>query len=202
MSQTTAKGMIAAFCVALAIVLLVRLTAAPADKLIFALQATARWSFVLFWIASTGSALTTLFGSRFTSWATRARDFGLAFASAHLVHLALVGWLFYFYGGLSLQPSIFFFGIGFFWIYFLGALSFSKISAMLNSRAVRLLRNIGVEYIAVVFLFDFTKNGFQEGFINLVNYLPFQVLAVAGPLLRCAAFAKRIGHARKLIASS
>jgi hypothetical protein len=200
LSRTTAKGMIAAFGVALALILIV-VTAVPAGKLTFALKATARWSFLLFWLASTGSALATLFGSRFVPLAARARDFGLAFASAHVGHLGLVAFLCYFYGGLDLPVSIFF-GIGVFWVYLLAALSFSPVSAMLSPRAVRILRNIGVEYISLVFISDFVKNEFQDGFLNLINYLPFQVLAVTGPLLRFAALAKRITHARKLAASS
>jgi hypothetical protein len=201
LSRTTAKGMIAAFGAALAMVLIVRLTAAPADKLIFALKATARWSFILFWLATTGGALVTLFGSTFAPLAARARDFGLAFASAHLGHLGLVAWLCYFYGGLGLPLNIFF-GVGIFWVYLLAALSFPQVSVKFSSRTVRILRNIGVEYIALVFIFDFVKNEFQDGFLNLMNYLPFQVLAIAGPLLRFAALAKRVTHARKLAASS
>jgi hypothetical protein len=47
----------------------------------------------MFWPAYTGSVLTTLFGPAFEPIKRRTREFGLAFASAHLVHLALVAWL-------------------------------------------------------------------------------------------------------------
>lgn len=59
-----------------------------------ALEVTARFSFALFWLAYAGSALATLFGPAFRGLARRGRDLGLAFASAHLVHVGLVVWLF------------------------------------------------------------------------------------------------------------
>jgi len=40
-----------------------------------------------------GGAMTALFGPAFEPFKKRAREFGLAFASAHLVHIALVAWL-------------------------------------------------------------------------------------------------------------
>src|ERR1700685_1012566 len=92
---TTTEWMAAAMGVALAMALIIRLNEGPGERVAMALRATARWSFFLFWLASTGGALTTLFGLRFSNLAARARDFGLAFASAHLVHLGLVAWLYY-----------------------------------------------------------------------------------------------------------
>src|SRR3954451_20057817 len=55
-----------------------------------ALRVTARFSFLLFWLGYTGGALKTLFGPSFQPIAWRGRDFGLAFAAAHLVHIGLV----------------------------------------------------------------------------------------------------------------
>jgi len=82
--------MAASIVVALVIVLIVRVGATPGEKLGVALRATARWSFLLFWLAYAGGALATLFGPKFQALAHRGRDFGLSFASAHLVHLGLV----------------------------------------------------------------------------------------------------------------
>src|ERR1700750_3361041 len=56
-----------------------------------ALELTARFSFVLFWLAYAGGAIATLF--RIDALAGRGREFGLAFAAAHLVHIGLVIWL-------------------------------------------------------------------------------------------------------------
>ena len=58
-----------------------------------ALRVSARFSFLLFWIAYAGSPLTALFGATFQPLKKRAREFGLAFAAALLVHIGLVGWL-------------------------------------------------------------------------------------------------------------
>jgi len=55
-----------------------------------ALQATARLSFVLFWPAYCAAALAALFGPSFQPLQRHVREFGLAFAAAHLVHLGLV----------------------------------------------------------------------------------------------------------------
>ncbi len=85
--RTTREWMAASFLVGLIVVLIVRAGAGPGERVAMALRATARWSFLLFWLASAGGALTTLFGSRFQALAHRARDLGLSFASAHLVHL-------------------------------------------------------------------------------------------------------------------
>ena len=43
-----------------------------------ALRLTARWSFVLFWLAYTGGPMARLFGPRLAGVARRGRDFGLA----------------------------------------------------------------------------------------------------------------------------
>ena len=198
--RTTAVWAAVSFGVALAIVLMVRAAAPSGDKLGIALRATARWSFILFWLASVGGALTTLFGPTFKALAERARDFGLAFASAHLVHLGLVAWLYYFFTGPP-RSSLIVFGIAVFWTYLLALLSIARLSALLGTRIVRVLRTVGVEYIAFVFLIDFMKNPFQGGLIDLLAYLPFQILAIAGPVLRLAAVAKRrLGIPRRLAA--
>ncbi len=110
----TAEWMAAALCVGLLIALMFRMHAPPTERVSGALRATARWSFLWFWLASTGSALTALFGSRFRPVAQHARDFGLAFASAHLVHVGLVIWILY--GSITAFPqsTLIFFGVGVF----------------------------------------------------------------------------------------
>lgn len=196
--RTTTEWMAASLCVALAIVLVTRLCATPGGKLGVALGATARWSFLLFWLASTGGALTTLFGSRFQALAHRARDFGLAFASAHLVHLGLVAWLYQVAPSPPPRSSLIFFGIAAIWTYALAILSIKRLSAGLNPRLWRAVRTLGVEYIALAFLVDFDKNLFDGGVANFLAYAPFLALAIAGPLLRLAALAKRLSQVRRL----
>jgi undecaprenyl pyrophosphate phosphatase UppP len=83
-----------AFCAALGLAALVLAALGAGESgTDVALQVTARFSFLLFWPAYTAGALTALFGPAFEPLKRRAREFGLAFASAHLVHLALVAWL-------------------------------------------------------------------------------------------------------------
>jgi K+-transporting ATPase KdpF subunit len=187
---TTLQWMGAAIGVALMIVLAVALLA-PEHRLSLALRATARWSFLLFWLASVGGALATLFGSRFSGLAARARDFGLSFASAHLVHLGLVAWLYYAFVGPG-KFTLIFFGVAAFWTYLLALLSVSRITAALPSRTWKVLRTIGVEYISIAFLYDFARNPFGGGFSRIVEYLPFLFLAVTGPLLRAGAWVKKL----------
>jgi hypothetical protein len=91
-----AVGIGSAFCAALGLAALVLAALGPGERgTIAALQVTARFSFLLFWLAYTGGAMTALFGPAFEPFKKRAREFGLAFASAHLVHIALVAWLTY-----------------------------------------------------------------------------------------------------------
>ena len=52
-----------------------------------ALRATARWSFLLFWLAYVGGAAARLCERCFNSGGRHGRDFGLSFASAHLIHV-------------------------------------------------------------------------------------------------------------------
>lgn len=197
--RTTTEWMAASFGVALAIVVISHWSLAPGERVAAALRATARWSFLLFWLAYAGSALAAVFGPRFQALARRGRDFGLAFASAHLPHLGVVAWVYY--SSLEqpfTQSTIIFFGIAAIWTYVLAVLSIKRLSARLNSRLWRAVRTLGVEYIALAFLADFAKNPFQDGLANLLAYLPFQLLAVAGPLLRLAALAKRSSQVRRL----
>jgi hypothetical protein len=189
-----------AFAIALAIVLLVRIGAPPGNKLGIALKATARWSFLLFWLASGGGALATLLGRRFATLAAQARNFGLSYAAAQLVHLGLVAWLYYFLPApRQAAPAVFV--IAAFCTYMLALLSINRFSQMFSPILLRSLRVIGVEYIGFAFLIDFAKDPFQGGAANLFSYLPFQILAVLGPLLRLAAFAKRMNRSRGFAAT-
>ena len=197
---TTTEWMAGALLVGLAIVLLARMVAAPGGKVGVALQATARWSFLLFWLGYTGNALSVLFGPRFQIIARHCRDFSLSFAAAQLAHLGMVAYMLHGSDTPFPRPSLVFFSIAVFWIYLLALLSIKSLAATLDPRLLRILRTVGVEYIALVFLVDFAKNPFQGGIVNLLIYLPFISLAIAGPLLRFAAAAKRLAQSKTLAA--
>jgi hypothetical protein len=188
----TAEWMVAAFVAGLAIVIAVYAVAAPSQRLGMALRATARWSFLWFCLATYGGALTALFGSSFQVLARRARDFGLAFAAAHLVHVALSILLLY----LSPDPfprlplTIFFIGV--FWTYVLAVFSLSStLSAWLGARRWKSMRTIGVEYIALAYAFEFGSRILDGNRANSIHYFPLFAAAAGGPLLRLAAWIKR-----------
>jgi hypothetical protein len=126
--RTTAKWMAVSFAVSLAIIMEYRLGAGPGERVSGALRATARWSFLLFWFASVGRALATLFGRRFQALAVHARDLGLSYASAHLAHVGLVVWVYYYaiaHGKeVPSQHTLIFFGIAVFWTYLIAIWSF------------------------------------------------------------------------------
>lgn len=185
--------------VSLAMVAVIGLGTRSGDKVGMALRATARWSFFWFWLASTGGALCVLFGSRFQVLAQRARDFGLAFASAHLVHIGLAGFLLIALAAPFPRSKLIFFSMGAFWIYLLAFLSVKRVAAQVELRTLRIVRTIGVEYIALVFIVDFyPRTG--GGISNLVIYLPLLAMAIAGPFLRLAASVKRRAQGRRVAA--
>ena len=156
------------------------------------LDLTARFSFLLFWLAYSGSALAALFGSAFGPVAKRGRDFGLAFASAHLVHVGLVVWLYW----ISVRPPVsestfIFFGIGVIWTYLLALFSIRRLAQILDPLRWRLLRTIGLEYIAFAFLVDFANHPLHWNAKSLLFYLPFATLGVTGTMLRILASTRR-----------
>jgi hypothetical protein len=155
-----------------------------------ALRATARWSFLLFWLAYVGSAMAKLFGSRFNRFAQRGRDFGLAFASAQLIHISLVLWQFYLSARSSDLMLVFWAGIAF--TYLLALLSWTRLREMLGSRAWHVLRTVAMEYIAYVFAVDFILIQLDEhGAAGYpLSYVPFAVLLVGGFCLRVIAAAR------------
>jgi hypothetical protein len=154
------------------------------------LQATARLSFLLFCCAFVGSPLATLFGAPFGWLKARGRQLGLAFASAHLVHLALVAGL-CLIGAAPPIASFILFGIAAAWTYILAALSTGSLQRRLSHRLWRALRTIGVGYIMCAFAVDFLRVKPAFGVKWLVAYLPFQLMLVVAVLLYAGAFISR-----------
>jgi hypothetical protein len=183
-----AAWMVSALCAALALAGLVLATLGPGERgTHVALQLSARLSFLLFWPAYAGSALATLFGEAFKPLKQRVREFGLAFASAHLVHIALVVWLVYI-GAAPPRGAFVFFGIAALWTYLLALFSIARLQQTLGSTGWWLVRVVGLNYIAYAFAKDFFAYA-QFGSIKyLVGYLPFVVLSAVGPILYFAAF--------------
>jgi hypothetical protein len=88
--RSTVFWMTASFLVAAALAAIAFGAVGAHDRVGVALRVTARWSLLLFWLAYAGSAMATLWGPRFTALARHGREFGLAFASAQLVHVVLI----------------------------------------------------------------------------------------------------------------
>jgi hypothetical protein len=156
-----------------------------------ALRVTGRFSYLLFWPAYAGGSLAKLVGPRLALLARRARCFGLAFAAAHLVHLGLVVWLYRISSRPPLSETMFwFFTIAIAWTYLLALLSVARLAEAVGRARSRFLRTVGIEYIAFAFLVDFVITPLRFGVRQPLEYLPFALLAVAGPILRVAALAR------------
>ena len=150
-----------------------------------ALELTARFSFVLFWLAYAGGAIATLF--RIEALAGRGREFGLAFAAAHLVHIGLVIWLGVLMGKVPLSGGLLlFFLAGLFFTYLLAFLSFGGARAL--GPLWRPLRFIGMNYILIAFARDFVlpvlyPKPSQYNVAHFVAYAPFAAASILAPLL-------------------
>jgi len=160
-----------------------------------ALEVTARFSFLLFWLAYAGAALATLFGPALLPLKHHARELGLAFAAAQLVHLGLVAWLCYL-GAVPSAATFVLFGTAVFWLYLIAYISAGGPPQNLHPLARRLIFFIGLNYIAYAFAVDFFASPLQGGAKRILFYLPFAVLSIAGPSLRIAAFASQV-YSRK-----
>jgi hypothetical protein len=155
-----------------------------------ALRVTARWCFLVFWLAYAGGPLAVLFGPAFGRLARRGREFGLAFAAALVVHLGLVVWLYHVSVKTPVSAkTLIFFGIAVFWVGLLALLSLVRVSGLFDPMAARILRSVAMNYLAFAFLIDFAKNPLRGDFGTFIGYAPFLALAVAGPGLRIVAAA-------------
>jgi hypothetical protein len=185
--------MVAAFGGALILTAVVFATFGAGEKgTTAALRVTARWSFLLFWLAYSGGPMAMLFGPAFQPLAGRVREFGLAFASAHLVHVALVAWLCWIGHGPGFSTFLFF-GTALFWTYLLAVCSISRARDRLGRSGWWLVRTVGTNYILYAFAVDFFAPKFQGTLKYIVAYLIFVILVGAGPLLRIAALGLRVG---------
>src|SRR3954464_13863069 len=189
----------AAFGIASAIAVVVLILQGADNKgTRLALELTARWSFLLFWLAYAGNATAQLFGVR--SLAGHRREFGLAFASAHLVHIGLVIWLGVILGRVPLSGGLLlFFLIALFATYLLAGLSFGGVKAL--GAAWPPLRFVAMNYILIAFGRDFVlpvlyPKPAQLNIGHFLFYAPFMLASLAAPLLVVAAYMRRAAVAK------
>ena len=180
--------MFAAFCAAFGLAVVVLAVTGTGEKGTgIALHLTGRLSFLLFWPAYAGAAMATFFGPRFEILVRHRRDFGLAYASAHLVHVGLVAHLVSMSERPFIEAIMPFFAVGVVWTYVLALFSWERLSGLLSRSFWRVVYNIGLEYLALVFFSDLVLLPIQGHAKRPLEYLPFSILAIAGPLLRSAA---------------
>ncbi len=163
-----------------------------------ALQVTARWSFLLFWPAYAGGALALLFGPAFRSLKQHARTFGLAFAAAHLVHMALVGWLCWL-GAPPLTGVFVFFSVPLVFVYVLALSSIGWVQHLLGRAGWKILRLVGMNYIAYAFLADFWKYPDAGRLEFIAGYIPFIAISLVGALFYWMAFLIPLWKPRKAL---
>ena len=187
---TAVSWMCAAFLIAftLAVVVLVIFGVGERGTAI-ALRATARWSFLLFWLAYAGGAIAWLSGPRLDGLARHGRELGLAFAAAQLVHVGLVLWIIHIATGPT--GAMVFFWVGIFCTYLLALFSLPRLRDALEPRLWRIFRTIALEYIALAFAADFITLHADELGKHPLSYLPFAVMLVSGAGLRFAAYSYR-----------
>jgi len=148
----------------------------------FALFITARWSFLLFWLAYSGGGLAVLFGPVAQPIARHGREFGLSFAAAHLVHVGLVVWL-CLIGAAPGWDLFYFFLPPLFVLYVISVFSIPTLHKKLSPTLWAILRTGGMTYIAYAFGADFLADPFSEDAKRIILYAPFTVMTVAGPVL-------------------
>jgi hypothetical protein len=182
-----------AFCIAALLAgIVLYLAGTEMNGVCQALRISARFAFILFWFAYAGGALRTLFGHPFEAVAWRQPDFILAFAAAQLVHCGLVVWLYRTSGQAPLpRLTLLFFAAGLFWTYLLALISNRRLARAIGQVRWRMLRLAGMEYISLVFLFEFVSLPMHDTVVSLVFYLPFAILSLLGTFLRMGAWASR-----------
>ena len=121
------------------------------------------------------------------------REFGLAFASAHSIHLGLVIWLYQISAAPPLSDAMAaFFSVGLLWTYLLALFSIQRLSGMLGAKLWRGMRLVGLEYIMLAFQADFVPGSLHADPKHLITYVPFAALGLAGTGMRIVSWMKKM----------
>lgn len=163
-----------------------------------ALRITARWCFLLFWPAYAGGAVAKFFGPRFAVVARHGREFGLAFAAALLVHVALVIRIIAI--AADQRGPMLLFWAGVLCTYALALGSLPRLRDALGPRLWRLSMEAALQYIAFVFAVDFIVEPLRANGAESypLTYLPFTIALLGGAALRLAGFARQQPAATKI----
>ncbi len=190
-------GMGAAIGVALLLAVTVFAVYGTGEKAIrTALDITARWSFLLFWLAYVARPLAVLFGPSLPGVMKRGRDFGLAFAAAPLVHIALIVWLRLALNRMPLHGwLLWFFIAGIMFTYLMVALSFGA-AEMLGPALWGGIMFVAMHYILIAFCRDFVVGALRtielhREWWRIADYSILALLCIVAPVLRAAAALRR-----------
>jgi len=201
--------MVAAFCAALGLAVgVVTVFGAQSAGFRVALDATARLNLLIFWPAYVAGALTALFGNVFARLRDNSRYFGLAFAAALSVHLGLVVCLCA-TGKAPDAKTFIVFGTAAVFVYLLALFSIPRVRWALPDRFWPPIRALAMNYIALAFVKDFARHGIGSfwdiimygtgGFQDIIMYVPFAALAIAGLMLRFAAWIQKLRHQARIL---
>lgn len=182
----------AGFLVSLAVAMIALIYAGAGERgTALALRVTARWCFLLFWLAYAGGALTRFCGARFAILARQGREIGFAFAAALLVHVGLVLWLMDVAADQRTPMLVFWAGVV--CTYALALLSQPRLRSWLGSRVWRISCEGAMQYIALVFVVDFIVEPLKANGPDKYppTYLPFAIMLVGGAFLRFVAQVQR-----------
>ncbi len=187
--SVTLRWMLIAFAVALCLTIVVLGALGAGERgTDAALQLTGRLAFLLFWPAYAGKSARRVFGPIFEPLKRRAQEFGLCFAAVMVVHVSLIAWLCI----IKAPPAaatFAVFGPALLLTYVLAARSVEKIRNLFGQKVWSLLLMAGSHYILFVFALDFIRRPPVADAKYVLGYLPFNMLIVAGLLIRFAAFA-------------
>jgi methionine sulfoxide reductase heme-binding subunit len=130
--------------------------AADHDGFQAAARLTARWSFVWFIVVWSASALARLWPGGWRGWLLyNRRGFGLAFASAHLIHAGFFLTAIFGFGVETSLKTVIGGGLGYVFVILLALTSHDYWVRALTPRGWKLLHTIGVNYIAIVFFVSY-----------------------------------------------
>ncbi len=122
------------------------------DGFLRAARLTARWSFVWFLVVWSASALARLWPGGWRSWLLfNRRGFGLAFASAHLIHAGFFLTAILGMGAASSPTTVFGGGLGYVFVLLLALTSTDGAVRALGPARWKLLHTVGVNYIAIIY---------------------------------------------------
>jgi sulfoxide reductase heme-binding subunit YedZ len=125
---------------------------ADREGFLAAARLTARWSFVWFIVVWSASALARLWPGGWRAWLLyNRRGFGLAFASAHLIHAGFFLTAILGFGADTSLKTVIGGGLGYVFVILLALTSSDYWVRKLTPRGWKLLHTIGVTYIALIF---------------------------------------------------